>query len=222
MAPPALVGLVFDLDGTLVDSAPDLWRHTNRVLAEAGRSPLDRATVTSFVGEGATELLRRAFAATGAPLDPPALAAVSARYASIYAEEPVIDTAPMPFAAAVVRALPVPLAVCTNKPERVARAVLAALGLADRFVAVVGGDTLPQRKPDPAPLRAAAAALGLAPTQVALVGDSEIDAATASAAGARFWWYTRGYHRRVPEPVAAAFDDWRQLPSLLAAALTSG
>jgi phosphoglycolate phosphatase len=170
--------------------------------------------VTSFVGEGASVLLRRAFAATGDPLDDAELARVASRYAAIYAAEPVIDTVPMPHAAEVLRALPLPLAICTNKPEGVARAVLGALGLADRFPVVVGGDTLPVRKPDPAPLRAAAAGLGVPLDRVVLVGDSEIDAATAEAAGVPFWWYTRGYHRAVPARVAATFGDWRALPGL--------
>lgn len=209
-----LRGVVFDLDGTLVDSAPDLWRHTNAVLAERGRTPLDLATVTSFVGEGAAVLLARAFAATGAPLDDGALREVAARYTARYAAEPVVDSRILPGAADALDRVRVPVAVCTNKPEGVARAVLAALGLADRFSVVVGGDTLAVRKPDPAVLRAAADGLRVPVEAVALVGDSEVDAATADAAGVPFWWYTGGYHRRTPERFARRFDHWRELPAV--------
>jgi phosphoglycolate phosphatase len=204
--------LVLDLDGTLVDSAPDLGRHTNRLLSEHGRAALDLATVTSFVGEGAGVLLSRAFAATGAPLDDDALAHVVARYGALYAAEPVVDTRLMAHVVEALDHVDVPLALCTNKPERVARAVLEALGLAGRFPVVVGGDTLPVRKPDPAPLRAAAAGLGLSPERVVLVGDSEVDCATAEAAGVPFWWFTGGYHRETPARFAWRFDGWAEFP----------
>lgn len=208
--------VAFDLDGTLVDSAPDLHSHTNRLLAAYGRPPLDLATVTSFVGYGASVLLGRAFAATGAALDPAELERAVITFRDDYSAEPVELSRPYPGVPEVIAALAAryPLAVCTNKPEGPARAVLAALGLT-QFRAVIGGDTLPVRKPDPAMLRATADALGVPLDGVVFVGDTDVDGATAEAAGVPFLWFTRGYHMAPPGRVTAAFDDWRWLPELL-------
>ena len=109
------------------------------------------------------------------------------------------------------------LGVCTNKPTEPARAVLAHVGLLDRFGVVVGGDSLPVTKPDPAPLFAALDALPPGPS--VYVGDSEVDAATAQAAGVPFLLFTEGYRKSPVDalPHAAAFGDWDDLPGLVAA-----
>lgn len=203
--------LVFDLDGTLIDSAPDIHLLTNEILVNYGRAPLDLPTVTSFVGYGATVLLERAFSATGPALPPAALAQATAAFRERYTTFPVVHTRPMPHVPEVLVQLArhCTLAVCTNKPEEPARAVLDALDFTRFFSVVVGGDTLPVRKPDPAPLRAAAAGA----RHWAFVGDTEVDGATAEAVGVPFFWFTRGYHHSVPTRFHASFSDWQELPS---------
>ena len=109
------------------------------------------------------------------------------------------------------------LGVCTNKSEPLAREVMAALDLTRYFQAIVGGDTLIQRKPDPAPLRHTAGLLTAAADSLVYVGDSEVDAATAKAAGIPFALFTRGYRKAPAEslPAAARFDDFAALPRIL-------
>jgi phosphoglycolate phosphatase len=209
------LGLVFDLDGTLVHSAPDLHAVANRLLAERGRPPLDLPTVTGFVGEGASVLVARCFAATGAPLDAAGVEEAVIRYRELYHQAPTELTRPYPYVPEVLEELGArfPLAVCTNKPEALAHAVLEGTGLARRFAAVVGGDTLPVRKPDPAMLRCAGERLGAA--ELVFVGDSEVDAAAAAGAGVPFLWFEGGYHHGEVAGWRARFTDWRDLPGLL-------
>ncbi|MGF1503182.1 MAG: phosphoglycolate phosphatase [Paracoccaceae bacterium] len=213
---PAVI--VFDLDGTLVDSAPDIHRAAVAMLEGLGRAPVSLEQTVSFVGNGVGKLVERCLGATGGvPADGtgPALAAFRLAYdrapAALTRPYPGVETALGTLAAAGH-----PLAVCTNKPEAPAREILAALGLAPRFRAVIGGDTTGVLKPDPAPLLAAIRAAGQGPAL--FVGDSETDAATAEAAAVPFALFTRGYRK---SPVAAiradaAFDDFARLPGLLA------
>lgn len=209
--------LVFDLDGTLVDSAPDIHAAVARMLADEGRAPLDLPTVISFIGHGVPKLVERVIDHTGmnradhARLTKSTLAHYNAAAADL--------TRPYP---RVIRALEQlqaaghALAICTNKPTLPAQTVLQGLGLDRFFPVLVGGDTLPVAKPDPAPLHHCIAQLGGGPT--IYVGDSEVDAATAVAAGVPFALFTEGYRK---SPVAdlphqAAFSDFNALPGLIA------
>lgn len=195
-APLPFAALAFDLDGTLVDSVPGIAAALDAVLRADGRPALGAAATRRLVGEGAPRLLAQAAAATGRPWADPD-AALQAWLHAYAAAEPA-GTTPYPGADALLRHLAVagvPLALVTNKPAAPTRAILQRLGWAAHFRAVVAGDTLPQRKPDPAPLRAAHAALGAA---APLVGDSPIDAATARAAGVPFIAFRCGY---APGPV---------------------
>lgn len=208
--------LVFDLDGTLLDTLPDILAVANAVLAEEDRPPLGPATVRGFIGNGVPVFVERMIA--HANLDPSDRGRLSAAFLARY-EGATALTRPFPgvesaldrFAAAGAR-----LSICTNKPEAPARSLLAAIGWQGRFDIVVGGDTLPVRKPDPSPLRSA---LGDTPPGDALyVGDSETDAETAEAAGIRFALYSGGYRK---SPVTAIahdhlFDTWDALPGLVA------
>jgi len=213
---PGPAAVVFDLDGTLVDSAPDICAMANAVLAEAGAAPLTLAEARGFVGAGAGAFVARMRRARDLPqADEPRLLA---RFLEAY-EGPVRHATLYPGVAEALGALAArghALAVCTNKPRRPADVVLAHFGLAARFGAVVGGDSLPVRKPDPAPLRAAVDALGGGPAL--FVGDSEIDAETAARAGLPFLLFTEGYrHAPVAEVAhAAAFDHFDRLPALVA------
>jgi phosphoglycolate phosphatase len=213
------VQVIFDLDGTLIDSAPDLRLAVNRMLAGHGRAPLSLTQVRAMVGDGAGALIERVLAASGLPaaLQGEAVGA----FLAFYAQDPVTYTQPYPGAAATLKQLRergLALAVCTNKPEGPAREVLTRLQLAHYFPQVVGGDTFPFRKPDPRMLLNLLAAGGTPPQRAVLVGDSEVDAATAQAAGVPFILMSYGYRRSAPEEITSlvVLDDLRSLPDLLA------
>lgn len=206
--------VLFDLDGTLVDSAPDIHAGVNALLAEEGVAPLPFATVRGFIGGGVPVLMTRVIAATG--LDAGLHAAFCARFIERYEHDPGGLTRPYDGVEAALDALAdLPLGLCTNKPEGPTRALLAHLGWAGRFSVIVGGDTLPVRKPDPAPLHEAMRRIGGG--AVLFVGDSEVDAETARAAGVPLLLFTQGYRATdvAALPHLAAFDHWGALPGLV-------
>ena len=190
--------LVLDLDGTLIDSAPDLRAAANTVLGEAGRPPLDLPTIRRFVGDGVRKLVERAFAATGSALDDAALDRATARYVALYEAAATVLTRPydgVPETLARLRAAGLKLAVCTNKPAAAAGIVLRELGLAPLIDGLSGGDSVARKKPDPAHVRDALARIGGAPGAAAMVGDNEHDVAAGKAAGLRTIAVTYGYCR---------------------------
>lgn len=194
--------IAFDLDGTLADTAPDIARSLNHALSAVGRAPIPVAAVRTMIGDGARNLIRRALAATGGG-DPALVDRLYPVYVAHYAEHPCTDTAPYPGVEAALdglAALGARLAICTNKPGAVTAALLDALGWTDRFGAIVSGDTLPVRKPDPAPLLAAVQGC----RRAVFVGDSSIDAETARAAGLPFVAVSFGFSDR---PAAALGAD---------------
>jgi len=208
--------VIFDLDGTLIDSAPDIHAASNRVLAKDGLPPLSFDQVRSFIGKGVPHLVARLLDASGEAADGPRHAAMVARFTAGY-EDAVGLTRPYPGVLDALDALAGRrLGICTNKPLAPTLAVLRHLGMEARFAAILGGDSLPVRKPDPAPLLATRERLGGGP--VVYVGDSEVDAQTAAAAGLPFALYTRGYrHTPVADlPHDAAFDDFAELPGIVA------
>lgn len=211
--------VIFDLDGTLIDSAPDIHAASNRVLAEQGFAPLTLAQVRSFIGKGVPHLVACLLRQQGEDPAGPRYARMVASFTAGYDDAVGLTTIYPGVMPALDRlaAMGCALGICTNKPHRPTLAVLRHLGMLDRFGAVIGGDSLPVRKPDPAPLLAAVS--GLAGGAVVYVGDSEVDAETAVNAGLPFLLYTEGYRR---SPVAdlphrAAFSDWADLPGLVAA-----
>ena len=212
--------VIFDLDGTLVDSLPDIHAAANRLLGERGHGPLAPAQVRGFVGNGMGVLVERLLAAAGEAAGPDDLAAAQARYRDLYDAAPSECSSLYPGVRATLERLQergLALGVCTNKPEAPARRILADLGIDGFFPVLVGGDSLPQRKPDPAPLVQAATGLGAATDSVLYVGDSEVDAATAKAAGVRFALHTEGYRKT---PAAEIHHDLRfahfeRLPALV-------
>lgn len=207
---PAAV--VFDLDGTLVDSRPDIATAVNRMRAELALPRLDLTAVGLMMGEGSRTLVRRALAdAPGAPADRPAeFERVHGRFLEHYAAVCTVATRPYDGVETLLAecARRWPLALLTNKPLAMTRALVDHLGWAARFRAVVGGDSLPYRKPDGRGLLGIAAGLAVAPAATLLVGDSRIDAETAQAAGSAFVWVEWGY---------AAAGDRRGLASGLTA-----
>lgn len=195
-------GIVFDLDGTLVDSAPDLQAAMNSLLAEHGAAPLDLPTLRSFIGNGVPTLVKRSFAARDLPLTDEGHGQAVHRFHAFYDASPVAQSSlyygVRPLLAALA-ARAVPMGVCTNKYEAGTHLVLAAFNLSEHFGAVVGGDSLPVLKPDPAPLRHCIAELGL--SRPLYVGDSEVDAATAKAADVPFALFTGGYRKSSVEAI---------------------
>jgi phosphoglycolate phosphatase len=210
--------LLFDLDGTLIDSVGDLTAAINRLLAELGRAPLDVAQVRPMIGDGVGNLVEQVLAASpGGPADHEAAVA---RYVEFYEGSPADRTVMYPGVPETLEALHgrnYSLVVCTNKPERVTRAVLKALGIDQCFARVYGGDSLPVRKPDPRVIGLICAELHRSSDKTLFVGDSEVDAATAQAAGVPFVLMTYGYHR-VPLaeiPRLAVLDNFADLPGYL-------
>jgi phosphoglycolate phosphatase len=214
--------IAFDLDGTLVDSRHDLAEAVNRARADLGLPALAVAAVLGMVGEGARNLVRRALGDAPAP---ELLERAFERFLVHYDAVCLLRTRPFPgidellaeLAAAPGRPR---LAVLTNKPERFTRKIVAHLGWSGRFDELVGGDTLPTRKPDPAGLLRLAAHAGATAAETLLVGDSGIDEATAAAAGARFlyvpWGFARAGERGALE-AGPAVRDAGELARLLAA-----
>jgi phosphoglycolate phosphatase len=188
--------VVFDLDGTLIDSAPDLHMAANRMLDDLRRPPLTLENVTSFVGNGVPSLVTRCLAATGGPANDFDYAI--SRFREHYARAPAHLTRPYVGVEMMLQQLTefgFALGVCTNKPYEFAVTILEQLGMMRFIGAVVGGDTSPKLKPDPAPLLLCLDRLGAAPTSTLYVGDSEIDAETAFRAKVPFALYSGGYLR---------------------------
>jgi phosphoglycolate phosphatase len=187
--------LVFDLDGTLVDSHRDLADATNALLAELGASALPYDAVTSMIGEGAATLVRRALTQSG--LDPELPGALD-RFLGHYDARLLATTRPYEGVVSTLDRLrrAYRLAVLTNKPSGATSRVLMGLGFADRFDGILGGDTEYGRKPNPAGLLALASRAGVAPHEAMLVGDSPIDLATARRAGARICLARYGFGYR--------------------------
>jgi len=175
--------IVFDLDGTLIDSRRDLANATNAVLVECGAQPLADQQIGRMVGDGAATLVARAFAASGVAQPPDALD----RFLRIYGDHLLDSTRTYPEVVDVLDRLRSrsQLALLTNKPLASTRQILDGLGLAQYFPAraVVGGDGPFPRKPDPAALQHLVASSGVTPQTTLLVGDSVIDWRTARAAG---------------------------------------
>lgn len=216
MADP--LSIIFDLDGTLIDSAPEIHGVANKVFAAKGLAPFPFAVVRGAIGNGLGVLVSRLLQSQG--LDPagPLQADLAAEFVKIYEEAFDLTTLypGVVEALADLRAAGHRLGICTNKPEGPARAVLRHFRLDRAFDVVIGGDSLPQRKPDPAPLLAAWRALDAGPAL--FVGDSEVDAETAKAAGIPLALYTLGYRSAPVDALTPklVFDDFRALPQLVA------
>ncbi len=212
--------ILFDLDGTLVDSAPDLCGAMNHVLAGRGHPLLDLTQVRHLVGHGARALLARGFWGETAepPVADPDFEAAVTDFLDYYRDHLTDHSAPYPGAVAalqILRQRGFPLAVVTNKPEALAQKMLEQLHLRPFFTHVVGGDTLPQRKPAPEPLRHVLDQWGIPPHLALMVGDSGVDVEAAQATGCPVVLMSHGYRRGIdaeqwhPDGV---LDHFEQLP----------
>jgi phosphoglycolate phosphatase len=217
--------VAFDLDGTLADTAPDLAAALNHTLTALGRPIVDPQSVRHLIGHGAKALLRKGLVTSGDAdekfPDPEIEQLVEEGfpiYLDYYSANICVGTICYPALEAALDALSargVRLAICTNKPERLTHQLIEALGWAGRFDAIVGADTLPVRKPDPAPLHEAIARAGGG--RAAFVGDSITDADTARAAGLAFVAVSFGFSDRPVEQLGAdaVIDSYADLVGTL-------
>jgi phosphoglycolate phosphatase len=183
MATPRTI--VFDLDGTLVDTAADLVGALNAVLGNIGLPPVQIEEALPMVGYGARVMLERALAASERPVSPDSLDTMTRTFIDHYARHIADESRPFPGSAEMLDRLAADgwlIAVCTNKLEALARRLLDALGLASRFAVIAGQDTFGIRKPDPRHLTGTITAAGGSTERAVMVGDSEIDVETARAA----------------------------------------
>jgi len=213
--------IVFDLDGTLVDTAPDLARTMNELLSRHGRDALPAASVRSMVGAGARALMEKAFERTGAPASDALLDQLYLDFLEHYIASIDELSEPYPGVVATLEALKregAGLAVCTNKPEVASHRLLAALDLDRFFEAVLGGDSLPVRKPHPDHILEAVRRSGGRGERAVMIGDTLNDIEAARNARVPVIAVTYGYS---DPPVAAhgpdhLIDEFGQLPALLA------
>jgi phosphoglycolate phosphatase len=186
--------LVFDLDGTLIDSAQDLCNSVNATLAHVGRERLPDALVATYIGDGAIMLIRRAlFGMNAIDVDEALLARAYAYFLDYYREHKLDFTyayeGVLEALAAIHQLHDEPnglgrtMAVLTNKPVRPAQAICEALNLAPFFLHVYGGNSFATKKPDPEGLRALMSEAGATPEETVMIGDSEVDVTTARNAG---------------------------------------
>ncbi|MCG7394173.1 phosphoglycolate phosphatase [Microvirga sp. ACRRW] len=192
-----LKAIIFDLDGTLVDSACDLQDATNTLLKEEGLRQITLDETKSMVGDGAAKLVERAIVATSG--DVSRLPTLVARFLAIYESNASHHTQAYPGVRETLeslKSLGLSLAVVTNKPYAATIDILEALDLQRFFDAVVGGDTLAERKPHPAPVHLALKRLGSEPEAALMVGDNYHDVQAAKAAGLRAFAVTYGYSHK--------------------------
>ena len=210
--------LVFDLDGTLVDSVPDLRAALNQMLRERGRPLVSEAQVQYMVGDGVPVLVARALAAGGA--DPSEAVTALPRFLEIYEANAAQLTRPYPDVPETLTALRdrgYRAAICTNKPQRATIAVLQGVGLLPLFNGIAGGDRFSVRKPDPGHLLGTISELGASPAKSAMIGDNENDAAAARAASVPLVLMRYGYARVDPDTLCAdaLLDRFSELPDVL-------
>jgi phosphoglycolate phosphatase len=194
--------VLFDLDGTLLDSAPDLAAAANAMLAELGLPARDPAAIATYIGRGIPKLVERSLTGSlDAAADPALLVRALPIYEHHYAAESGRRSVPFPGVVEGLRALHragLPLACITNKAERFTVDLLERTGLGGFFGVVVCGDTVAKKKPDPEPVLAACAQLGIRPHEALMIGDSENDVQAARAAGCQVWCVPYGYNEGRP------------------------
>lgn len=213
--------IAFDLDGTLVDTAPDLIGALNVVLGEEGLPPVALDSARWLVGRGGKAMLERGFEQAGRPLDAEHAPGLVDRFIAVYLDRIAQESAPFEGAEAALDALAeagARLAVCTNKRTDLAEPLLSALGLASRFEVIFGADLAGVQKPDPKPLLMTIERAGGAPGRALYVGDSQIDVKTARAAGVPMVGVSFGYSEEPlkAEDLDALIDRFEELPAAAA------
>ncbi len=207
--------LIFDLDGTLIDSKQDLILSVNAMLRETSRSPLPEDMISGYIGQGAPVLVRRALGEAATEEDAKHALEFFLRY---YEEHRMNHTRAYPGVAEGLASLHgFPMAVLTNKPTRISRRILEDLGLAACFRAIYGGNSFETKKPDPLGARTILREFGAEPHEAVLIGDSEIDVQTARNAGtwAASVTYGFGVHDHETFPPDFYLDRLTDLAPLL-------
>lgn len=197
--PLRLKAIVIDLDGTLLNTAPDLAEAATRMAAELALPPVELATVTSYIGNGVSRLVKRVLTRE---MDAEPDAALFARALPVYEKHytEVVSRESRPFPGVVeglevMKAAGYRLACITNKAEKFTVPLLKDTGLFDYFELILSGDSLPKRKPDPLPLQHACKHFGIEPSELLLIGDSLNDTQAARAAGSHVFCVPYGYNR---------------------------
>jgi len=218
LSPLSGATLAFDLDGTLVDTAPDLVGALNHLLGQEGLAPLPVEEARPFIGRGARWLIERGFQAAGAPIAEEQKSELVTRFIDHYLAHIADESRPFPGMVETLSALKAAgarLAVCTNKRTDLSRALLDALDLTSLFEAVIGADLAPAIKPDPRHLETAITAAGGTLDRALLVGDAATDAGAARAAGTPLILVSFGYTETPAAELApdVLIDHYDQLPA---------
>lgn len=197
--------VAFDLDGTLVDTAPDLLGALNHVLSDAGLAPVDLPTVATLIGNGARAMMERGFGVHGVTLPAPDMDAAFDRFISYYIENIAVGSRPFDGCVPALDALldaGATLCVCTNKRQDLSERLIGELGLTSRFAAILGADRATNRKPHQDHVFEAVRAAGGTPGRALFVGDSRTDERAARNAGLPFLFVTFGYEAETVENLA--------------------
>ncbi|MEQ8195946.1 MAG: phosphoglycolate phosphatase [Rhodospirillales bacterium] len=214
--------VIFDLDGTLIDSAPDLMMTANRILTAAGRRTVGLEEVQGMIGDGMPTLMTRCFKATGGLPGESEMKAHIRTFLEVYTGEDVEPDHLYPGAADTLETLKgagFTLGLCTNKNYGPTMTIMKKLNLARYFAAISGGDSVPGvRKPDPGHLRAVMQAIGIAPDQAVMVGDKIHDVDCAHGAGLKAIAVSFGYASRPMEELGAdaVVDSLADVPATVA------
>lgn len=211
--------VIFDLDGTMIDTAPDLIAATNHTLGLFGHSPVAEEVIQLAVGLGSKAMLHAALLSLGHEPAPEELKTMSKPFLEYYSDHIAVRSKPFPGLEATLTLLTeegARLGVCTNKFAALARKLLAELRLDHHFAFIAGADSFPVRKPDPGHVLATIEAVGGNPRRAAMIGDSSADSKAARGAKVPFVAVSFGYG----EPVAllkpdAVIGDFRELPAAL-------
>ena len=219
--------LAFDLDGTLVDTAPDLIGALNLVLGDRGLAPLPVEAARALVGRGARFLIEHGFACAGQPLQDAEVGGLVARFIEVYHARIASESRPFEGVLEALDSLAAEgarLVVCTNKRTDLSISLLDALEMTGRFGAVIGADLAPAPKPDPSHFLAAIEAVGGDPRRAVMVGDSYNDVASAQAAGAPVIVVSFGYTETPAAELGAErlIDSFAELVEAARGLLTDG
>jgi phosphoglycolate phosphatase len=209
--------LIFDLDGTLIDSKLDLVHSVNATLCELKRPEIPEEIISSYIGNGAPVLVAKSL---GPGVPPAELDRALKFFLTHYEDHKMDNTCAYPGVAEALEHLSaMPMAVLTNKPERISVRILEALGLARYFRAIYGGNTFPTKKPDPLGVNTILREFSVRPNEALLIGDSEVDVQTARNAGilSAVVNYGFGIHDRAAHPADLYLDRLLDLVPALSA-----
>ena len=211
--------LLFDLDGTLADTKPDLQAAMNHVLTKNGLSEVPDNAITNMIGGGAREILKRGLSENGTSWDNAKLDTATEEFVLWYDRNIDANTTIYPNLLPLLNAAQaanIKMAVVTNKRESLAAKLLFRLGLHKHFDLLVGGDTLPKRKPNPDTIKLALQGLGVPPDEAIMVGDSEADTGAANATNVASVCVSFGYRRVDLEELQAdvIIDDYKEFATV--------